>query len=286
VVGCIFNPLTTMQQRLTLALSASAVFLGTAVAAISNDTSAVCSALHAQYPKLTVFDPLSGLHALETVLNTTEYVRANTDYFNLAEADNRPACVFLPSNAEDVAFAVKTLLKYPSVQFALKAGGHSPNLGYNSVDGGVLISFRPNLKYATPSSDRNTVIVGAGAKWEDVYAALDPYNKVVVGGRLGDVGVTGFLLGGGLSFLSAQHGLACDNIVNAEVVLANGTITNANATSNPDLFFALKGGGNQYAIVVRWTLKTYEAGDNGKIWGGVRYVITPTAPGCYALLIV
>lgn len=62
----------------------------------------------------------------------------------------------------------------------------------------------------------------------------------------GDVGVGGLLLGGGLSFLSTQYGLACDNVVNYEVVLANASIVNANATSYPDLFWALKGGGNQF----------------------------------------
>lgn len=63
---------------------------------------------------------------------------------------------------------------------------------------------------------------------------------------LGDVGVGGLLLGGGLSFLSAQYGFACDNVVNYEIVLANSTIVNANAENNTDLFWALKGGGNQF----------------------------------------
>jgi FAD/FMN-containing dehydrogenase len=63
---------------------------------------------------------------------------------------------------------------------------------------------------------------------------------------LGDVGVGGLLLGGGMSFLSAQFGLACDHVLNYEVILANASIVNANATSNTDLFFALKGGGNQF----------------------------------------
>lgn len=62
----------------------------------------------------------------------------------------------------------------------------------------------------------------------------------------GDVGVGGLLLGGGLSFLSAEYGLPCDNVVNYEVVLSNAKIVNANASSNTDLFWALKGGGNQF----------------------------------------
>ena len=65
-------------------------------------------------------------------------------------------------------------------------------------------------------------------------------------------------------------GLACDNVVNFEVVLADGTTDNANATHNPDLFFALRGGGNQFAIITKMTLKTYDIGNGGTVWGGVR----------------
>ena len=64
--------------------------------------------------------------------------------------------------------------------------------------------------------------------------------------------------------------MACDNVVSYEAVLANGTIVTASATSNPDLYFALRGGGNQFAIVTKMTLKTYEVGDHGTVWGGVR----------------
>ena len=69
---------------------------------------------------------------------------------------------------------------------------------------------------------------------------------VVDANLLGDVGVAGLTLGGGLSFLSGQYGLVCDNVVNYEIVLADASIVNANATSDADLFFALKGGGNQF----------------------------------------
>ena len=74
----------------------------------------------------------------------------------------------------------------------------------------------------------------------------------------GDVGVAGLTLGGGLSFFSSQHGLACDNVVNYEVVLADGSIVNANSSSHTDLFWALKGGGNQFGechkLLIRFEL--------------------------------
>jgi len=152
-------------------------------------------------------------------------------------------------------------LDYPSVPFAVKSGGHNTNVGFSSVNWGVLISFS-KLASTNVSADQTTADVGPGARWAEVMTALEPYNLAVVGGRigqcsnllmivlanlfLGDVGVGGLLLGGGLSFLSAQFGLACDHVINYEVVLANAIIVNVNVTSHTDLFWALKGGGNQF----------------------------------------
>ncbi|VUC32592.1 unnamed protein product [Clonostachys rosea] len=238
-------------------------------AAPSQNTFEVCDTLYASYPRNLVWDPL-GPNASKTVLNSTLYYDTNVNYWNLRSKRNRAACVFYPSSAEEVSVAIKTLNKYPDVQFALKCSGHNPNLGFSSVNEGVLLAFDPNFKYSIPSADGTLVRVGAGAKWEDVYASLDSLGRAVVGGRLGNVGVTGFTLGGGLSHLSPQYGLACDNVVNIKCVLANGTITNANATSHPELFFALKGGGNQFAVITEFTFKTYEVGDKGQIWGGIR----------------
>jgi hypothetical protein len=73
------------------------------------------------------------------------------------------------------------------------------------VDKGILIAFRPNSQYVIPAADGKSVEIGSGCKWEDVYRTLEPLGKTVVGGRFGDVGVTGLTLGGGFSYLSAQH---------------------------------------------------------------------------------
>lgn len=106
-------------------------------------------------------------------------------------------------------------------------------------------------------ADTETVEVGAGLVWDDVYAALEPYNRSVVGGRVTGIGVSGFTLGGGmysfcgcverfetsplgLSYKTNQYGLAIDNVVAYELVLPNGTATSVTATENENLFFALK----------------------------------------------
>lgn len=183
---------------------ATALCTLTEAAALTPETKAVCSGLHAKFPGQLVWDPI-GPQATDTISHASTYNAALFDYWNAASSNNRPGCAFFPSSADQVSVAVKLLNAYPTVRFALKGGGHNPNLGHSSVDQGLLIAFRPNSQYAIPSADGETVEVGAGCKWEDVYSALEPLGKTAVGGRLGDVGVAGFLLGGGLSYLSAQY---------------------------------------------------------------------------------
>lgn len=190
-----------------------------AARAISTETQSVCSELYSEYPDQVVWDPL-GPNGVETALNASIYRTANTEYWNAESSSNRAACTFFPSNADEVSFAVGSLNDHPTVDFALKCAGHNPNLGFSSVDSGVLIAFRPNSQYVSLSPDRDTVEVGAGAKWEDIYAVVQPINKAVVGGRLGDIGVTGFTIGGGLSYLSAQYVRYADSY--SPVILADG----------------------------------------------------------------
>ena len=94
---------------------------------------------------------------------------------------------------------------------------------------------------------------------------------IVQGGRLAPIGVPGLLLGGGISFYGNQYGFACDSVINFEVVLADGSIVNANKRKNPDLYWALKGGSSNFGIVTRFDLQTYSS---PKVWAGV-YSVDP-----------
>ena len=85
-----------------------------------------------------------------------------------------------------------------------------------------------------------TVQVGAGLVWDDVYSALEPHNVSVVGGRVSGIGVAGFTLGGGYSWFTNQRGLVIDNVVAFELVTPLGDVLEVNAELQPDLFFALK----------------------------------------------
>lgn len=111
-----------------------------------------------------------------------------------------------------------------NTKFAIRSGGHMPAVGSNSVDDGVLIdlSLLDAFEY---SADDGEVTLGPGLRWEDVYGQLDPLGVTVVGGRVINVGVGGFPLGCGLSYLSELYGLGCDNILNAEVTIAKACKT-------------------------------------------------------------
>ncbi|GES63272.1 FAD-binding-domain-containing protein [Aspergillus terreus] len=246
-----------------------AVLASQAFGAASPDTIAVCQHLHTTYPDIVVWDPLSSYGA-ESILHAQDYSHAIHHYWNGVNAKNRPICVFFPSNAEEVSFAVQQLNKYPTAQFALKSGGHNFNTGVSSTDGGVLISFNENLSSINRTSDGN-FDVGPGARWGDVYEVAEQTNQVVVGGRLANIGVAGFTLGGGLSYYSAQYGLACDNVLNFEIVLSNGTIVNANNHTHTDLWWALKGGGNRFGIVTKFTFRGHPLGVDGQVWGGIKF---------------
>ncbi|KAI0952944.1 hypothetical protein AcW1_007293 [Taiwanofungus camphoratus] len=120
------------------------------------------------------------------------------------------------------------------------------------------------------NSKTGAVDIGPGLIWDDVYAALEPYGVNVVGGRVTGVGVAGFILGGGYSHKSNQYGLAIDTVQAYELVLPNGTITTVTDESNPDLFFALKGGFNNFGIVTKFTLKVFP---QTEVWGGAIIIL-------------
>ncbi|KAI9799744.1 MAG: hypothetical protein M1833_003863 [Piccolia ochrophora] len=199
-------------------------------------------------------------------------------YWSLQETVVVPQCIVSPRNAADVAtstFALDylsdllSLAGHKGCEFAIRAGGHTPWAGSANIAGGVTIDLSA-IKDVAVRPDRTVTSVGPGARWIDVYRELDALSLAIPGGRVPDVGVGGLMNGGGLSYFSPRLGFVCDNVVNYEVVLANGRVVNANATSNPDLWFALKGGSNNFGIVTRFDIKTFT---QGKLWGG--YIVNP-----------
>ncbi|RWA09907.1 hypothetical protein EKO27_g5217 [Xylaria grammica] len=125
------------------------------------------------------------------------------------------------------------------------------------------------MNATTYNVDSKTASIQPGCRWKPVFETLAQYGVAVTGGRDSDVGAGGFILGGGNSFWSASHGWACDNVVNFEVVLADGSIVNANAKEYTDLWIALKGGSGNLGIVTKFDMRTIEyANPQNHIYGG------------------
>ncbi|CAK1358537.1 Bifunctional solanapyrone synthase [Cercospora beticola] len=173
-----------------------------------------------------------------------------------------PQCFLQPGNTAEVAQAVTALVaanQTQHCQFAVRSGGHISWPGAAGIEDGVTIDLG-RMKEISYSSKDNTVSVGPGAVWGEVYQALDKLNVMTTGGRASSVGVSGLTIGGGNSFFAAQYGFVCDNVASFEVVLGNGTTVTASKDDNPDLFQVLKGGNLNFGIVTKVVLNTFPGG--------------------------
>jgi len=178
------------------------------------------------------------------------YIDEQTKYWSSTCSALQPSCIIFPTSAEQVSTVVKILAK-TNEKWAVKSGGHNPNNGFSSVAGGPLISTQ---KMAQADLDQATGIidVGPGNRLDSISAKLQGSGWTFVGGRIGNTGVGGLVLGGGLSYMSAQYGWAASMVLEYEIVFANGTIGHVNKDNYPDIFKALKGGGNNFGIITNY----------------------------------
>ncbi|KAK2753057.1 hypothetical protein FQN55_005017 [Onygenales sp. PD_40] len=190
-----------------------------------------------------------------------------------------PSCIYRPTSGSHLAAAIK-LLKTAKASFAVRGGGHMGIKGANSIDNGVLIVMS-NLTTMALSDDNSVLSLGPGHKWGQVYEFLEPKSLAVAGGRLAPVGVPGLLLGGGISFHGNSQGFACDNVVNYEIALADGSLVNANKDVNSDLFWALKGGSSNFGIVTKFDLRTFTS---TKAWAGIITIAEEYIPDVLAAI--
>lgn len=129
---------------------------------------------------------------------------------------------------------------------------------YNNINSSGVLLSSSGFKRLALSADKKSLHVGPGNHWGDVYRFLEPYGLTIVGGRLGVVGIPGFITGGGISFLSWEHGWSSANIKSMTVVLASGEVVTASPHNEfSDLFWALRGGGNSFGLVTEFEMLTY-----------------------------
>ncbi len=158
--------------------------------------------------------------------------------------DQRPAIVAEAETPADVRAAVFTAQEH-GLPFAVQATGHGTHV---PADGGLLLKTG-QMAEVLVDPDRRIARVGPGARWGDVIAASAPFGLAPLSGTSTSVGVAGYTLGGGLSWLSRKHGFAADSLLRADVVTADGAIVTANEDRNADLLWALRGGGGNFGVV-------------------------------------
>ena len=175
---------------------------------------------------------------------------------NLA-IDRRPGLIIRCSGEADVIDGVN-LAREHGLLLAVRGGGHHI-AGHGTVDGGLVLDMRDmNGVWVDPAN--KTVRVQGGATWGQVDRETQVFGLAVPGGVVSTTGVGGLTLGGGIGWLHRKWGLSCDNLLAAQVVLASGELVTASADEHPDLFWAIRGGGGNFGVVVDFTFQAHEVG--------------------------
>jgi hypothetical protein len=194
-------------------------------------------------------------------MNGVELVQRGEERWDSARAawnlaiDQLPAKVARPGNAEEVA-AVVRYARENGLRVAVQAGGHGagPLAG---VGEDTLLLKTARMAGAEIDAENRRSRVAAGAKWQDVSALASPQGLAGLSGSSAEVGVVGYTLGGGHGWLARKHGLACNSVVGAEVVTADGQLLRADGENEPDLFWALRGGGGSFGVVTALEFELY-----------------------------
>lgn len=169
--------------------------------------------------------------------------------------DRKPAFIARCWTSADVAAAVRFGVRHGLV-IAVRGGGHSIP-GLSTCEGGLVIDLSM-MRRISVDADHRLARVEPGVIWRELDAATQQYGLAVPGGEISDTGVAGLTLGGGIGWLSRRYGLACDNLLAAEVVTAEGEVLNVDAHHRPELLWGLRGGGGNFGVVTRFTFRLNE----------------------------
>src|SRR5436853_831422 len=168
--------------------------------------------------------------------------------------DKKPRLIARCADVADVINSVN-FARENDLLVAIRGGGHNAG-GLGICDDGLVVDLSP-IKYTRVDPAARTVTVGGGCTWGDVDHATQAFGMATPSGIISTTGVGGLTLGGGVGHLTRKCGLSIDNLLSADVVLANGTFVKANADENFDLFWALRGGGGNFGVVTAFLFRLH-----------------------------
>lgn len=168
--------------------------------------------------------------------------------------DRRPAMIARCRSTDDVAVAVRMATSC-GLEIAVRGGGHSIP-GHSVCEGGLMIDLSP-MKRVRVDPVAQTASAQPGLLWGEYDAATQAHGLAGPGGEISHTGIAGLTLGGGIGWLSRRHGLACDNLIGAEVVLADGSVRHVDDTTDPELMWGLRGGGGNFGIVTELRMRVH-----------------------------
>ncbi|SNR62253.1 FAD/FMN-containing dehydrogenase [Lutibacter flavus] len=168
--------------------------------------------------------------------------------------DKRPGLFAMCEDVADVMASVN-FGRYNNLLLAVRGGGHNGG-GLGICDDGLVIDLS-GIKFVRVDTSNNTVRVGGGNLWGEVDHATHPFGLAIPAGIISTTGVGGLTLGGGVGHLSRKYGLTIDNLLEADMVLADGSFVTVNANQNTDLFWAIRGGGGNFGIVTSFKFQAH-----------------------------